>query len=164
MSTPLPGDCASRPLVTEVYAAPGNPGIAHVATCLPVRRPHGLCHIGRTSAAPISLSSDPKRPSSRALSIVFRSRGRPIVGPTADNAALEGSKVHAKHFMDAAGVPTARFETVSNAAASARMPSGSFGFPVVLKTDGLAAGKGVIIANTREEAEAALATLGFPAW
>ena len=91
----------------------------------------------------------------------FRERRMPIVGPTAANAALEGSKIHSKRFMEKLGIPTARFRTVENAAeAVAVLPE--FRFPVVLKTDGLAAGKGVVIAQNRIEADAALATLPFP--
>jgi len=91
----------------------------------------------------------------------FRSRGLAIVGPTAENAALEGSKVHSKRFMEQIGVPTARFATVSNEA-EARVALGQFRLPVVLKTDGLAAGKGVIIGQTHEESEAALGALAYP--
>jgi len=91
----------------------------------------------------------------------FRERRMPIVGPTAANAVLEGSKIHSKRFMEKLGIPTARFRTVENAAeAVAVLPE--FRFPVVLKTDGLAAGKGVVIAQNRIEADAALATLPFP--
>ncbi|HYA18276.1 MAG TPA: phosphoribosylamine--glycine ligase [Bryobacteraceae bacterium] len=91
----------------------------------------------------------------------FRARGLAIVGPTAANAALEGSKIHSKRFMEKLGIPTARFRTVSSAA-EARDALKSFRFPVVFKTDGLAAGKGVIIAATHEEANPALETLPFP--
>ena len=85
----------------------------------------------------------------------------PIVGPTAANAALEGSKIHSKRFMQKLGIPTARFQTVASAAEATDALAG-FRFPLVLKTDGLAAGKGVVIAQNRAEAEAALATLSFP--
>jgi phosphoribosylamine---glycine ligase len=91
----------------------------------------------------------------------FRERGMPIVGPTATNAALEGSKIHSKRFMARLGVPTARFETVENAPA-ARAALSKFSYPVVLKTDGLAAGKGVVIAGSEAEAIEALGQLAFP--
>jgi phosphoribosylamine--glycine ligase len=84
-----------------------------------------------------------------------------IVGPTAENAALEGSKIHSKRFMEKLGIPTARFCTVSSAI-EANQALKSFRFPVVFKTDGLAAGKGVIIAATHDEASTAIATLPFP--
>ena len=88
----------------------------------------------------------------------FRARGMAIVGPTAENAALEGSKIHSKRFMEKLGIPTARFQTVENATQVPR----DFRYPVVLKTDGLAAGKGVVIAQNRAEVDAALASLPFP--
>jgi phosphoribosylamine--glycine ligase len=91
----------------------------------------------------------------------FRALRMPIVGPTAANAALEGSKIHSKRFMEKLGIPTARFRTVENAVEAASVLP-EFRFPVVLKTDGLAAGKGVVIAQNRTEADAALATLPFP--
>ena len=91
----------------------------------------------------------------------FRSRGMAIVGPTAENAVLEGSKVHSKRFMERIGVPTARFAAVSNRE-EAKTALRQFRLPVVLKTDGLAAGKGVIIALTSEEADAALSALAYP--
>jgi phosphoribosylamine--glycine ligase len=88
----------------------------------------------------------------------FRARGMAIVGPTAANAALEGSKIHSKRFMEKLGIPTARFQTAGKASEVPR----DFRYPVVLKTDGLAAGKGVVIAQNRAEVDAALATLPFP--
>ena len=91
----------------------------------------------------------------------FRSRGLAIVGPTAENAALEGSKVHSKQFMQRIGIPTARFAAV-NTETEARDALRQFQLPVVLKTDGLAAGKGVVIAQTNEEAAAALSALAYP--
>jgi phosphoribosylamine--glycine ligase len=81
-----------------------------------------------------------------------------IVGPTAKNAALEGSKIHSKRFMQKLGIPTARFQTVENAAQVLNY----FRYPVVLKTDGLAAGKGVVIAQNSDDVDAALASLPFP--
>ncbi len=91
----------------------------------------------------------------------FRARGMAIVGPTAENAALEGSKIHAKRFMEKLGIPTARFRTATNPAEATEALT-DFRLPVVFKTDGLAAGKGVIIATTIQEAHAAIATLPCP--
>ena len=151
----------NSPSVTEVHAAPGNPGSALVATC----------HTGaQTVKDYVTLAEHlgvdltvvgPEAPLVAGVVDLFRKHGRPIVGPTMGNAALEGSKVHAKNFMNELGVPTARYQTIANAAA-ARDAFRHFTYPLVLKTDGLAAGKGVVIAYTREEAEAALATLAFP--
>jgi phosphoribosylamine--glycine ligase len=91
----------------------------------------------------------------------FRALNLPIVGPTAENAALEGSKVHSKRFMERIGVPTAHFTVVGNEQ-EGRDALAQFRLPMVLKTDGLAAGKGVIIAASREEAETGLSTLAYP--
>jgi len=88
----------------------------------------------------------------------FRSKGRPIVGPTAAAARLESSKVFAKEFMMRAGIPTARFAAVDGVE-EARAALKEFDFPVVLKADGLAAGKGVMVVNTAAEADAALTQL-----
>jgi phosphoribosylamine--glycine ligase len=89
----------------------------------------------------------------------FRSVGLPIVGPTSDNARLEGSKVFAKQFFEKHSLPTAKAVTVASFA-DAREALARFPLPVVIKADGLAAGKGVVIATTREEAEHAVLSLG----
>ncbi len=145
---------AKSPSVKEVHAAPGNPGIAET----------GVCHIesdyvklAETLRVDLTVVG-PEVPLVAGVVDQFRARGLAIVGPTAENAALEGSKIHSKRFMEKLGIPTARFQTVANAAEVPR----DFRYPVVLKTDGLAAGKGVIIAQNRAEVDAALATLAFP--
>jgi phosphoribosylamine---glycine ligase len=91
----------------------------------------------------------------------FRSHNLAIVGPTAENARLEGSKIYSKQFMETLGIPTARF-TIALNATDATEALRDFRFPVVLKTDGLAAGKGVVIAHDRDEATKAIQTLQFP--
>ncbi len=99
----------------------------------------------------------PEAPLERGLADLFRSQGRAIVGPDAAGAALECSKVTAKQFMAARGIPTARFAVCTTLAEALDAVSGaSFGFPVVVKADGLAAGKGVVIAADRAEAEQAV--------
>ncbi len=137
----------------EVYACPGNPGMARVATCMP----------GKPLEAAISIGADltvvgPEVPLVAGLVDEFRARGMRIVGPDANAAQLEGSKIFAKHFFTQSRIPTAAYVTVEDAT-QARMALGRFNYPVVLKADGLAAGKGVVIAQNAAEAEAALATL-----
>ena len=88
----------------------------------------------------------------------FRAKGKLIVGPDRAAARLEGSKIFAKRFFAQSGIPTAGFATADNET-EARAALDRFGFPVVLKADGLAAGKGVIIAQDRAEAEAAISQL-----
>jgi phosphoribosylamine---glycine ligase len=138
----------------EVFACPGNPGIASVGTCLAA---------GSFLDAAESIGADltvvgPEVPLVAGIVDEFRARGRRIVGPDRKAAQLEGSKIFAKYFFQKSGIPTAAFVTVHNPA-EARKALERFGFPVVLKADGLAAGKGVIIAHDKAEAEAALSTL-----
>jgi phosphoribosylamine---glycine ligase len=89
----------------------------------------------------------------------YRGRGLAIVGPTQANAQLEASKIHAKEFMRRLSIPTARFAQVETAADALQSLS-KFDYPVVVKADGLAAGKGVVIAQDRAQAEAAIQSLG----
>ena len=103
----------------------------------------------------------PEVPLAAGIVDQFRARGRLIVGPTAAAARLESSKVFAKELMTRAGIPTARFFSASTPE-EARDTLRDFDFPMVLKADGLAAGKGVIIANTLAEAEAAITQLMTP--
>jgi phosphoribosylamine--glycine ligase len=138
----------------EVYAIPGNPGIAQVATCLPA---------SDALAAAESVGADltvvgPEAPLVEGIVDRFRAAGRAIFGPAAGAAQLEGSKVFAKHFFLQRKIPTARFVTADNEA-DARSAVAGFGFPVVLKADGLKAGKGVIVAQDQAEADAAISTL-----
>ena len=99
----------------------------------------------------------PEAPLEQGVARAFREAGRLIVGPGPIGAALECSKVHAKHFMARQGIPTARFIVCDDAGrALAAVGSGELGFPVVVKADGLAAGKGVVIAADRAEAETAV--------
>jgi phosphoribosylamine--glycine ligase len=145
------------PSVSAVFAAPGNPGIAGVGTC-----ESSSDYVQLVGRLGVDLTVvGPEAPLVAGVVDQFRGLGLPIVGPTAENAALEGSKVHSKRFMERIGVPTARFATVSSDA-EARAALGQFRLPVVLKTDGLAAGKGVIIAQSHEEASDALTSLAYP--
>jgi phosphoribosylamine--glycine ligase len=139
----------------EVFASPGNPGIARVATCLPA----GGSFLSLAEEIDAALTVvGPEAPLVAGVVDEFRARGRKIVGPDAQAAQLEGSKVFAKNFFLQSNIPTAAFVTVDSPAEARRSLDG-FGFPVVLKADGLAAGKGVVIAHSRAEAETALQTL-----
>jgi phosphoribosylamine--glycine ligase len=142
---------------SALYAAPGNPGIARVATCLATSD-----YLGAADSIDADLTVvGPEAPLAAGIVDRFLAKGRRIVGPTAAAARLEASKAFAKAFMLRAGIPTARFATVETMdQALASLPE--FNFPVVLKADGLAAGKGVIIANSQTEAEQAIAQLLTP--
>ena len=109
----------------------------------------------RTPSPPIARREEidftiigPELPLSRGVADVFAAEGDLLFGPTQRAARLESSKVFAKEFMQRCNVPTARYKSCETAAqAVAVLRSGEFGFPVVLKADGLAAGKGVVIAR-----------------
>lgn len=141
--------------VEKVYAAPGNPGMARVAECIsPVpSAPEDLVRLAESVGADLTVVG-PEAPLVAGAVDAFRARGLAIVGPTAPAARLEGSKIFAKEFMARAGIPTARFVTVESEA-DVLHALGGFELPVVLKADGLAAGKGVIVAQDGREAEAA---------
>jgi phosphoribosylamine--glycine ligase len=99
----------------------------------------------------------PEAPLERGLGDLFRRTGHPVVGPSRRGAALECSKVHSKSFMARQGIPTAPFVVCDTVDAGLKAVHGSdFGFPVVIKADGLAAGKGVVIADDRPQAEQAV--------
>jgi len=146
---------AKSPAVKAVYATPGNPGIARLAQCIPsAGTPEDWLRIADSVGADLTVVG-PEAPLVAGVVNAFRAAGRLIVGPTREAAQLEGSKIFAKAFMARAGIPTAGFATAESEAEALKALD-RFGCPVVLKADGLAAGKGVVIANTRAEAEAAI--------
>jgi len=139
----------------QIFSAPGNPGIAQVATILPSTEYVSVAE----SLAPDLTVVGPEVPLVAGIVDQFRARGLTIFGPTQENAQLEGSKIYAKEFMQRVGIPTARFVRTESAETAVRALS-QFDYPVAVKADGLAAGKGVVIAHSREEAEAAVHSLG----
>jgi phosphoribosylamine---glycine ligase len=148
-----------EPDVEAVICAPGNPGIASVARCLPadVSAPAELLAVAESQAVDLTVVG-PELPLSRGVVDAFTAAGRAIVGPTRAAAALEWSKAFAKDFMARHRVPTAAFRVCESADdALATIRRGEFTFPLVLKADGLAAGKGVVIA---EDASTAAAVVG----
>src|SRR5207247_4009904 len=135
---------AQSPALGEVHAAPGNPGIAALGECHPVRAEDGesLLELARTLPADLVVIG-PEAPLVAGVADQLRRGGVAVFGPSAAAAQIEGAKRFAKDVMRAAGVPIA--ETMSVARV-----------PCVVKADGLAAGKGVFMCHTREELEAAL--------
>jgi phosphoribosylamine--glycine ligase len=135
---------ARSPGLTELHAAPGNPGIAAVGRCHPVRADdaEGLLSLALTLEADLIVVG-PEAPLVAGVGDHLRRNGFPVFGPSADAARIEGSKSFAKDVMRAAGVPTA--ETLSVARA-----------PCVVKADGLASGKGVFVCRTQEQVDEAL--------
>src|SRR5688572_28056120 len=145
---------ASERGVSDVLCAPGNPGIAAVARCLAVDgSPESFLAVAARESVDLTLVG-PELPLSLGVVDLFAAEGRPIVGPTKAAAALESSKAFAKAFMERHSVPTARFRVCESAAAAFEaIAAGEFGYPLVLKADGLAAGKGVVIADDRATAD-----------
>jgi len=140
----------------EVFATPGNPGIASLGPAAYPKPPRSSK--SPNASAPTFTVVGPETPLVNGVVDEFRAKGRLIVGPDRNAARLEGSKVFAKRFFAQSGIPTAGFATAENET-EARAAIDRFGFPIVLKADGLAAGKGVVIAQDRAEAEAALGQL-----
>jgi phosphoribosylamine--glycine ligase len=134
---------AAGTTVAEVHAAPGNPGIAQVATCHPLRADdaEGLLSLCRGRNIELAVVG-PEAPLVAGLGDELRRGGVPVFGPSAAAARIEGSKAFAKDVMRAAGVPAAA-------------PLGGPRAPCVVKADGLAAGKGVFVCPTQAEAEEA---------
>lgn len=147
------------PRVERVFATPGNPGIARWAEIAPVRPDSGDGFAGLADwaeAERIDLTVvGPEGPLVAGLADVFARRGLPVLGPTAAAARLEGSKAFAKEVMTRAGVPTAAY-AVFDSFPEAREYLRRSATPLVVKADGLAAGKGVTVPETLAEAEAAL--------
>lgn len=130
--------------LSELHAAPGNPGIAQLGRCHPVRAEDGdgLLALARTLDADLVVVG-PEAPLVAGVADELRRNGVAVVGPSADAARIEGSKSFAKEVMRAAGVPTAEQLSVARP-------------PCVVKADGLAAGKGVFVCRTADELDVAL--------
>ena len=140
----------------ELYCAPGNAGTAAVAANLPLKADDIVGIVAwAKSERPDLVVVGPEAPLVAGLVDALSAAGIVAFGPVAAGARIEGSKRFAKEVMDAAGVPTGKAETFTDAA-KAKAALLSFGLPVVIKADGLAAGKGVIVAETKEQAEAAI--------
>jgi phosphoribosylamine--glycine ligase len=145
---------------TRLFCAPGNPGMARLATCLPVAVSdlNGLVAAVRSMAADLTVIG-PEAPLVAGLADRLRADGLPVLGPGAAAAAIEGSKVFAKALMARWRIPTARHESFADPAAALAYLGGLDG-PVVVKADGLAAGKGVVVCDDpREAARAARAMM-----
>jgi phosphoribosylamine--glycine ligase len=140
----------------EIVAAPGNPGIAAIARCVPVAATDvvSLFELARTEDVDVVLVG-PEAPLAAGIVDIFRGAGVPVFGPTRRAAEIETSKRFSKDLMLRAGVPTARAEHFTDPA-EAKAAVRRFGSPVVIKASGLAAGKGVIVAGSIAEADSAI--------
>jgi phosphoribosylamine--glycine ligase len=149
------------PQVTDLFCADGNAGIAEIAQCVPIKPDdiHALAEFAAANSIDLTFVGGEV---SLALGVVdeFQARGLNIIGPAKQAAQLESSKAFAKDFMSRHGVPTARYVTAHSAGfALLEIESGDFGGddrPIVVKADGLASGKGVVVAGNRKEAEIAI--------
>ncbi|MDB5688465.1 MAG: phosphoribosylamine--glycine ligase [Sphingomonas bacterium] len=150
---------AQSPRLTTLFAAPGNPGIADHARIVTVDPcdPAAVVAFARDNAVGLVVVG-PEQPLVAGVADALAAAGVPVFGPTAAAARLEGSKAFTKDLCAREKIPTAPYGHFDSEA-DARAVLDGFGLPVVIKADGLAAGKGVVIATTREEAEAALADM-----
>ena len=145
-----------NPTVTEIYALPGNGGIAADATCVDIgaKDIDGIVRFARENAIDFAVVA-PDDPLALGAVDALAEAGIPAFGPRANAAVIEGSKGFAKNLMKKYGIPTARYEVFDDAAAALAYLEDA-PIPTVIKADGLALGKGVIIAATRKEAQDAV--------
>lgn len=151
---------AAEPDVDTVVCAPGNPGTAHIAhtAALDAADPDAVLALADRERIDLTVIG-PELPLDRGVVDRFAAEGRTIFGPTRAAAQLECSKVFAKAFMARHGIPTARYRACDDArTAHAIVDAGELGVPIVVKADGLAAGKGVVVAADAREAHAAIAS------
>jgi phosphoribosylamine---glycine ligase len=148
---------AASPLEPEMYAAPGNPGIARIAKTadIPADDLISLRDYARENEIDLTVVG-PESPLIGGIAECFWEADLKIFGPSRAAARIEGSKVFAKELMHHAGVPTARFEAFDQEPAALAYLRTLPDYPTVVKADGAAAGKGVTVANSREEAEEAV--------
>jgi phosphoribosylamine--glycine ligase len=144
---------AQSPSISAVFCAPGNPGTASIATNLPLAANSIPGIIAAADQHTIDfVMIGPEEPLAQGLADALRASGIPVCGHSAAAARIESSKAFAKAIMAGAGIPTARSITATTRDAAIDALA-LFGAPVVIKADGLAAGKGVVIAQSRQEAE-----------
>ncbi len=143
-----------------LYAAPGNPGIAAHASCVALNATDHAAVVAFVKDHAIGLVVvGPEAPLVDGLANSLRAEGIPVFGPSKAAAQLEGSKGFTKDLCRRADIPTAGYVRVNTLAEAQAALAGTFGLPVVIKADGLAAGKGVTVAFTKAEAEGAITDL-----
>lgn len=151
--------CAKSPRVDKLYCAPGNAGIAQIAECVPI----GAMEFDKLVAFAIEKEIDltvigMDDPLVGGIVDVFEANGLRVFGPRKNAAILEGSKAFSKDLMKKYNIPTAAYETFTSAEDAIKYLE-TADYPIVLKADGLALGKGVLICNTKEEAQDGVKTL-----
>ena len=138
---------AQSPKVDKLYCAPGNAGIAEVAECVAVKAEDvaGICSFAKDNKIDLTVIG-PEVPLSLGIVDALEERGLKAFGPNRKCAQLEGSKAFTKAFLDRHGIPTAGYQEFTDIG-ELKKSVGVFGYPMVIKADGLAAGKGVVIAE-----------------
>ena len=150
--------CAKSPLIGNLFVAPGNPGCATVAQNVPLSLDDNAKLVAFCQTEAINLAVvGPEGPLVSGLADDLVAAGVLCFGPTKEAAKLEGSKGYAKDFCREFGIPTAAYRQFREPA-EAKAHIRNVGAPIVVKADGLAAGKGVVVAKTLEEAELAVDT------
>ena len=152
---------AQSPLVKKMYCAPGNAGTLSLGENIPIDPTDikGLADFANKEKIDLTVIG-PEIPLAMGVVDEFEAKGLKIFGPTKSAAELEGSKVFAKQFMERHKIPTARFKIVDNPDQAKKfLQSEEIPFPLVVKADGLAAGKGAIICNSLKKAELAVNTI-----
>lgn len=147
---------SASPILGKLYCAPGNPGIEAVAECVPIPANDAAALVAFAQEKKIGfVVVGPEVPLVEGLADRFEEAGIKCLGPSGRGAILEGSKGFVKDLCDDYGIPTAKYRRFQDSA-RAKFYASTLGFPVVIKADGLAAGKGVIIAETKEDAHEAI--------
>jgi phosphoribosylamine--glycine ligase len=149
------------PLVKEVYCAPGNAGIAGIADCVPIDTSNiiEVADFAQTIGADLTVVG-PELPMVLGIADEFQRRGMAIFCPTRVAAEIEGSKAFARDFMNRHEIPSPRYAIAgSPEEAEQVIKKSELGYPLVLKVDGLAAGKGVVVVHDKKEAKAAAAEM-----
>ncbi|MFH1771545.1 MAG: phosphoribosylamine--glycine ligase [Candidatus Omnitrophota bacterium] len=147
---------SKSPLVERIYCAPGNGGTSLIAENIDIAADdiRSLLDFAKKTGIGLTVVG-PEAPLVDGIVDIFKKHGLKIFGPGKDSAMLEGSKIFAKELMSRFGIPTAKYEVCNNIDDAKRAVE-KFGIPVVVKADGLAQGKGVIVARTINEAHAAI--------
>ena len=150
---------SKSPLVDKIYCAPGNAGIAQIAECVPIGAMEfeKLADFAQEKGIDLTVIGMDE-PLVGGIVDVFEERGLRVFGPRKDTAVIEGSKVFSKNLMKKYGIPTGAYEIFSDADEAVKYLETSK-YPIVVKADGLALGKGALICNNFEEAKGAVSTL-----
>lgn len=142
---------SQSPSVTDVYVVPGNDGMSDVASLVPIKGNDDIIDFARLMQVDLTVAG-PETVLTEGLADEFEKRGMAFFGPSKAAARIEGSKGFAKALMKKYGIPTAAYETFDDEEKAIAYLKANDTYPIVIKADGLASGKGVIIAQSEEEA------------